>query len=104
MSIAVGTGVWPQTVPGSSQTFRSPIIRRGSVAGSRSMNAAVALACRSKDSVLVSPLAYQWAENTWTDLVHVASAHTGARTTHIVSAGFGLSEVSSWSHSGGPAN
>src|SRR5688500_8383944 len=35
--------------------------------------------------------------------VHATSRQTGMRSTHIVSAGLGLSVVSSWSHSSGPA-
>src|SRR5512144_815157 len=46
----------------------------------------------------------QWLENTGTTVEQAASAHTGARRTHMVSIGFELSEVSSCCQVTAPAN
>src|SRR5687768_10470525 len=51
-----------------------------------------------------TPSAYQWAEKTLMDAEQPASRQTGIRTTHIVSRGLTFKDVSSCTHSSGPAN
>src|SRR5262245_46599745 len=104
MATGVGLGFWPHTVGGpSAQTLRSPMRTRGCPDGRSFMKSIVWRACLSKLVTLFSPAAYQCAVKALIDFVHAAFRHTGVRSTHMVSFGSGLSEVSSCVHSAAPA-